>query len=214
MLSSDLKENISLRGKAAEWRAKFWMFVASLIIVINLFIILTLLQMTPQLRMWAQILINPMTTQQLVQTSPFSQTFGDKKLIDETLVRHYLDMRYNQISDKWEMERRWGPRGPVATLSSPDVYKKFAGQNLNERLEKISSSSPTKNVDVLSVSRLDNTFTIEFDLYTYFRGSLKSTRHVAIITIGYNSGRKHYRSTGANPYGLYVRTFNESVKKD
>ena len=110
----------------SEKLAKFWMVIASFVIGVNLFLILTLLQMAPKLQVVAQVLTSsPMTSVQLLQTEPFSQSTSDKKLIDETILRFYLDSRYNTFQDKDEMNYRWGSRGPVAFFSSPAVYRAF-----------------------------------------------------------------------------------------
>lgn len=211
MLFSSLKET-NIRGLAVELLAKFWMIIAAIIIGINLFIVLTLLQMAPRLQIVAQILTTPMSSQELVQADPFSSAIGDKKLIDETLIRYYLDMRLSEFYDKQEMARRWQAGGPVFRLSATDVYQRFA-QNLKEKLAAVNTSPGTKSVDVLSVSRLDNTFTVEFDIYVYSRGSMQVQRRVAIIEVGYNPLRRFFRTTASNPYGLFVKKYTESVKK-
>lgn len=211
MLFSSLKGS-NIRGLAVELLAKFWMMIASVVITINLFIVLTLLQMAPKLHVLAQILTTPMSSQELVQTDPFSGSIGDKKLIDETLVRYYLDMRLSEFHDKDEMARRWQPGGPVFLLSSSPVYQRFA-QNLKEKLTATNAANGNKSVDVVSVSRLDNTFTVEFDVYSYFRGTMQVQRRVAIIEVAYNPYRRYFRTTGANPYGMFIKTYNESIKK-
>ncbi len=196
-----------------EGLAKFWMVIASIIIGINLFLILTLIQMAPKLQVIAQILTtSPMQSNQLLQTEPFSYNAGDKKLIDETLIRYYMDARYTSFQDKDEMQRRWGGAGPVARLSTQDVYRKFAG-DLKEKLTAVNNSNTTTNVDIISISRLDNIFTIEFDVYTYGRGNVRSQRKVAVVTVGYNPGRRFFNASYSNPFGMFVKSYQESVKK-
>lgn len=211
MLFSSLRET-NIRGLAVELLAKFWMLIAAIMIGINLFIVLTLLQMAPKLHVIAQILTTPMSSQELVQADPFSGSIGDKKLIDETLIRYYLDMRLSEFHDKEEMARRWQPGGPVFRFSATDVYQRFAAR-LKEKLSAVNASPGTKSVDILSVSRLDNTFTVEFNVYTYIRGTMQVQRRVAIIEVAYNPLRRFFRTTGANPYGLFIKKYNESVKK-
>ena len=196
-----------------EGLAKFWMVIASIIIGINLFLILTLIQMAPKLQVIAQILTtSPMQSNQLLQTEPFSYNAGDKKLIDETLIRYYMDARYTSFQDKDEMQRRWGGAGPVARLSTQDVYRNFAG-DLKEKLTAVNNSNTTTNVDIISISRLDNIFTIEFDVYTYGRGNVRSQRKVAVVTVGYNPGRRFFNASYSNPFGMFVKSYQESVKK-
>lgn len=202
----------SIQELAVNIWAKFWIIIAVAIITINLFIVLTLAQMASKLHVLAQILTTPMSSQELVQTDPFSGIIGDKKLIDETLIRYYIDMRLSEFHDKEEMARRWRPGGPVFRLSATPVYQYFA-KNLKEKLSAVNTANGTKSVDIISVSRLDNTFTVEFDIYTYFRGAMKIQRRLSIIEIAYNPSKRYFRATGANPYGMFVKTYNESLKR-
>ena len=213
MLFSKLRTKNIIYGMS-EGLAKFWMVVASVAIAVNLFLILTLMQMAPRLKVMAQILTtSPMQSNQLLQTEPFSYNAGDKKLIDETLIRFYMDSRYTTFQDKEEMQNRWGGRGPVARLSTQDVYKSFAG-NLKEKLTEINNRNTTTSIDIISISRIDNIFTIEFDIYTYGRGAVRSQRKVAVVTIGYNPGRQFFNAKYSNPFGMFVKSYKESVKKD
>lgn len=194
--------------------AQFWMVIASLAIGINLFLILTLLQMAPKLQVVAQILItSPMHSTQLLQTEPFSQKIGDRTLIDETLLRFYLDARYSTLQDQTEMKYRWGGRGPVAFFSAPDVYRKFT-QNLSDRLNALKTSKSTTSIDIISISRLDNIFTVEFDIYTYTRGQISTKRRVAVIEVAYSPARRSFNPMYSNPFGMYVKSFKETKKKE
>ncbi len=212
MVFSSLKTENVERG-SGEKLAKFWMYLTSAVMAVNLFLILTLLQMTPKLQVIAQILTNsPMQSNQLLQTEPFSQRGGEKNLIDETLVRFYMDMRHSSFHDQTELEYRWGRGGAVARLSAPNVYEKFAAGRL-DNLQSIANAQTTTSIDILSLTRLDNIFTIEFDVYTYNRGMIESTRKIAIVTVGYNPSRKFYNTNYSNPFGMFVRSYEESVKK-
>ncbi len=198
----------------SEKLAKFWMIVVAIIISINLFLILTLLQMAPKLNVVAQVLTSsPMTSVQLLQTEPFSQSTSDKKLIDETILRFYLDSRYNIFQDKNEMSYRWGSRGPVAFFSDSSVYKQFSA-GLKEKLTAIANNRSSTSIDIISVSRIDNIFTVEFDIYTYIRGQVSKKRRIAIVEVGYNSARRSFNTIHSNPFGMYVKKFTETVKKD
>ena len=194
--------------------AKFWMIIASFIIGINLFLILTLLQMAPKLQVVAQVLTSsPMTSVQLLQTEPFSKSTGDKKLIDETILRFYLDSRYNAFQDKSEMTYRWGPRGPVAFFSSPKVYREFSA-GLQEKINAVSNNKASTSIDIISISRIDNIYTVEFDVYTYMRGQLSKKRRIAIVEVAYHPARRSFNPLHSNPFGMYIQKFTETIKKE
>lgn len=212
MLFTSLHEDSLVYG-AGEKLAKFWMINASVIIGINLFLILTLLQMSPKLQVVAQILEpSPMSSVQLLQTEPFSEDFGSKKIIDEAILRFYLDSRYITFQDKDEMSYRWGPRGPVAFFSSPDVYKKFTGK-LADKLTGIAGSKASKNIDILSISRAGRIYTVEFILYTYERGKISKSQRIAVIEIDYSPAKRSFNVLHSNPFGMYIKNFTETIKK-
>lgn len=198
----------------SEKLAKFWMIVASIIIGINLFLILTLLQMAPKLQVVAQVLTSsPMTSVQLLQTEPFSQSTSDKKLIDETILRFYLDSRYNTFQDKDEMNYRWGPSGPVAFFSSPAVYRAFT-TGLSDKITAISNNKSSTSIDIISVSRIDNIYTVEFDVYTYIRGQVSKKRRIAVVEVAYSPARRSFNTIHSNPFGMYIQKFTETIKKE
>lgn len=208
-----MSDNQKSDYSTAEGIAKFWMIITAVIVGVNLILILTLVQMAPKLKVIAQIATeNPRESKDLLYMEPFSKNAGDKKLIDETLIRYYMEMRHTTFQDKDEMNRRWGARGPIAQLSSTSVYKKFSN-GLKDRITAINSSHGTTSVDILSISRMDNIFTIEFDIYHYSRGSIQSKRRVAVVNVKFSPSRRFFRKSYSNPFGMYVDSYEETEKK-
>ena len=144
MLSYFIKDQ-KTRGKFALYWAKFWMTLAAISIAINLFIVLTLVQMAPKLKVIAQILPSPMNTLDHIQidTLPANRLMDSKshsnranrELLDEMLIRYYIDRRVSYFADKNEMTSRWGARGEIRRLSSPAVYAKFS-KNIQEKIKQ------------------------------------------------------------------------------
>ncbi len=196
----------------AEALAKFWMIIASCIIGINLFIVLTLMQMAPKLQVITQLLSSPMDTSGFIQTQPFTSSNSDKSLIDETILRYYLDMRLSQFPDEYEMTYRWGIGGLVHRLSSQSVFSPFY-KGFEERIKAIKSNPETKSVEITYISRLDNTFTVELTVYTYLNGGIRKESYTAIIEVSYAPGRVFYRQLLNNPYGMYISKYNISKKR-
>ncbi len=203
----------------AEFMAKFWMSIAGILIAINLFFILTLMQMAPQLKIIAQVLTTPMNSTQFIQTDPLSddirnQNFTkltDKNLIEEMFVRYYLTQRYMIVNDEADMLQHWSAGGPVAILSTPDVYYKFY-TGLGELPEKIRELPYTQNIDILSISRLNNTWTVEFDIYRLNGTIVTKKTQVARLTTAEAPYLRFFRTTSANLYGFVVVEFEDSAK--
>ena len=140
---------------------------------------------------------------------------SNRKLLDEMLVRYYLDVRYSLFSDEREMRFRWGPGGIIYSLSSPAVYRKFTPDK--EVYKKIPHLNFSKSVDIVSLNSLDNTYTVEFDIYTFYphepNEKPKVERRVANFEIGHRGNVHTYNNIASNPFGFYVKTFNETTKR-
>lgn len=190
----------------------FWIFITGCLIAVNTFFALTLLQMAPRLQVTAQILTAPMTSGALIETEPFASDVGDKELIDEMLVRYYLTMRHTFFPDDVEILRRWSVYGPIFVLSTPAVFKNFR-EDIAQMTENITKAGYTTNVDIRSVSRNGNIFTVDFDLYTLMGGTVSKKSRVAIVETVYDPDNIFYMSEYANPYGLTVKGYQESEKK-
>lgn len=190
----------------------FWMIVTGILIAFNLMFVLTLLQMAPKLQVISQILTSPMNSSQLIETEPFSSDVGDKKLIDEMLIRYYLTMRHTFFPDSEEILRRWSTYGPVFVLSTPAIFKEFR-EVILPMTENINKAGYTQNIDIRSVSRNGNIFTVDFDLYKLAGQSLSRESRVAIVEIMYDPDNIFYMSEYANPYGVTVKGYQENKKK-
>lgn len=190
----------------------FWIFVTGVLVAVNTFFALTLLQMAPKLQVTAQILTTPMTSGALIETEPFSTDVGDKALIDEMLIRYYLTMRHTFFPDDVEILRRWSTYGPIFVLSTPTVFRQFRDA-VAPMTENIRKAGYTQNIDIRSVSRNGNIFTVDFDLYTMMGGAISKQSRVSIVEIEYDPGNVFYMSEYANPYGLTVKGYKESEKK-
>lgn len=193
--------------------AQLWMIIASVFLGINLFLILTLLQITPRLKVVAQVLtVTPMNSGQFLQVEPFNQETSDKKLIDEMLIRFYMDSRHNSFGDKLEMTYRWGKGGPVHRLSSPKVYNEFAG-NFKEKINAASKQKSTTSIRIMNITiRQNNIYDIEFEKYKLTKGVLESRRKNAVLKVAYSSQYKSLGRLPINPYGMYVVYYNETNK--
>ncbi len=209
----------SIKSIAAEYWAKIWMIIAAFLVGLNLLIALTLLQMAPYLKVIPQILTSPMNSQEFIQTEPLnSQSNSERKLIDEALVRYYLEMRLTEINDVDELKRRWEPGGVINAFSSPKVYndfmKKWEDNGLDQKLHQIWDQGYTTSVHITNISRWNNTFVIDFDLYQYSGTVLNKIPKSATITVGFDENQYQFlRLKLSNPYGLFIETYTERDKK-
>lgn len=196
----------------AEAIAKFWMIIASVLIGLNLFFVLTLMQMAPKLTIIAQVLTSPMNSSQFIQAEPFSADISDKNLIEEMLIRSYITNRYFIVPDEEEMKFRWSGFGVVGQMSTPNVYEAFY-KSLGELPENVRTLEFTQNADIRRVERHNDTWTVEFDVYRLMGGVATKQTKVAVLESARAPQMGWYRTDFSNPYGFFIYSYNEGVKK-
>ncbi|MGN0919158.1 MAG: hypothetical protein ACI4OR_00120 [Alphaproteobacteria bacterium] len=146
---------------------------------------------------------------QLNTLSPIEK--GDRKLIEEMLVRHYLDMRYEQIPDVREMKYRWGIPGPVYILSNLPVYNEFAA-DLEKKLENLPDTITT--IEIEEIKAQDNRFQVNFRILENMPGGQVRVREKnAVLEFRYATGRPRWDPKLINPYGLIFVRFEERDRK-
>ena len=196
---------LSLRG---------WLIITSVVMAVNIFLALILVHFAPQIQVVAQLFSpNIMNFGQLTEATSFDGQVSDKRLIDEMLVRYYVRMRNDFIRDQYELSNRWGPSGPVARLSSLNVYQDFWAQK--GEMEELAKKYPgTAATYITSVSRLDNIFTVDFDVYEWVNGGVaRVSGRRAVIRVSDIPTRRSFATDMVNPYGLTVLQYTETEKK-
>ena len=137
----------------------------------------------------------------------------DRKLLDEMMVRYYLEMRYTQIPDQQEMAYRWGIGGPVHILSGPLVYNEFS-KDLKKKIESL--PDVVKTIQIQKVTHTGAGFDIDFlifDNYSDGRPSTYSGRNV-MVDFTYSKSRRRYQGNYTNPYGIVFTRFSERIRKE
>lgn len=191
---------------------KFWIGLSIVLMTVCILLVLTLLNMAPQVKVIPQMFSpDSMTFPQLIEATNINALNAqERRLIDEMMVRFYIENRHFYIPDRAELDYRYGPRGPVGRLSAPAIYNKFIAGKGNYA-ENIANDDGARTVDILNVTRRDNTFTVDFRLYSYNKGKVipGGTRR-ATVKIGYNRAFRNFARDFANPFGLYVVSYDET----
>ena len=210
---SDLHQRSVAKGGA--FVAKLWMGLALLSMMLNFFIVLTLWQISPKLEIISQIVFqDALTSRQGVIAEPFDANMMDKDKINEMLIRYYLSNRYSVFPDYDEMAHRWGPNGILDRLSTDNVHYAFA-QDAYGQLEEIDKNPQTSSVSIRKMSRLDNTWTIELEVFTFDQrtGQVSSRVYDVVLETAVDPAYAFFNIDFINPYGLQIVDFRKKKKK-
>ncbi len=198
-----------------------WRAAAFGLLVLALWFGFVLYQTAPHVRVVAQVFVKDtyaqrdvMYSDQLLEVLPFDADINDKKLIDEALVRHFVEMYYTTFVDEAEMTRRWSAGGPVFLLLAPNLFQSFYAEKA-KMLKTLSKEVSAQSVDVINVFRTDNNFTIDFDLYVW--NGMSPPQRIGkslVLTIAYVPERRVYGLNFSNPYGATIIRMSETEKKD
>ena len=206
---------MSLRKLGAVLSFRVTLFVSAILMVILVFLALAAVQVGSKLKVVAQFFPTTKDSSTLYEFNQLSTLspieMGDRKLIDEMLMRHYLEMRYEQMPDIREMKYRWGIPGPVYILSSPKVYSDFS-VGLEKKLDNLPDLIVT--IHVRDVSRRDNVFIVNFSIREHLPdGQVRIKEKNAVLEFRYISGRPRWDRKLINPYGLIFVRFEETDRK-
>ena len=201
-----------LETNRTPWQlTRLLMLLCWLMWILTFFITVTLLQASTQVRVLANV-VQIADKGFISFKDDFTQFVPlnamSPNLIDEMLVRYYLDMRYSLLPDKLEMERRWGEKGVVAYLSTASAYRDFQEPALY--LKTVEDMRP-RVVDIVSISRQGNYYDVAMDLYEYegSRGWKKQTKNLWVY-FTYVPARAYLGKSFSNPKGFVVTYVSDS----
>lgn len=162
------------------------------------------------------------SSRELISTSTFEKgnTYldrdYDRTLIEEMLVRYYLEMRYTFFPDFNEMMYRWGWNSPLAHISTSRVHEEVVGDDLENKIRQMPDF--VRTVGILDISRdkeSSNAYQVQMAIYTLRQdGVFESTELYNVrLVFRYSNSRKFYASQLSNPYGLYFTYVDAQLVK-
>ena len=206
---------MTLRRMGAVLSFRITLILSVVLMVGLVFLTLTAVQMSDQLKVVAQFFPTTKDSSSLYEFNQLNTLspieMGDRRLVDEMLMRYYLQMRYEQIPDAREMSYRWGVPGPVYILSDYKIYNEFA-VGLEKKLEDLPDQITTINIK--DVSRHDNVFMVNFSVLEQLpNGQVRIREKNAVLEFRYGRGRPRWDPKLINPYGLIFNRFEETERK-
>ncbi len=170
------------------------------------------------LHVLSQFVSSPMKGKNLAITSPFDKGLNyydrdsDRKLIEEMMVRYYLELRYSFISDQTEMMRRWGWSSPLRRISTRRIHEKVVGNDLEERIRKKNGDIETVNILNITPNSGANQYSITMQINKIAAsGQFESKVYKMVVGFRYNDVYKSFFREPVNPYGFYINYIDEDI---
>lgn len=211
---------------------KVWMGIVVLLLSFTILLVITLSDMAPKINVLPQIFPKDvMNFGQFVETTNMNvgtaalrkadnrelrRRFKELDLTDEMFVRFFIENWHTYIPDLGELSYRYGPQGPVARLSAPSIYRRYQQSHLGfeQQLKESAHNQEATSVDIVKLSRLDNNFTVDFDIYQHMGNTITfGGRKRATIRITHLPGYRKFRRDFVNPYGFVITSYNETALK-
>lgn len=196
------------RLSLARFSAFVFTGIASVLLFFNFLFILTLYQMGERLSVLVQPLTFTRDSDSVVIADDLNKNVASLDLINEAMVRHYIETRYTTIPDYRAMVYRWG--GEMALMSSDSVYRNFLGRDAEQKIEQAAKSSPTV-VHIKDVQKAGANWAVEFDLLSD-NGQVGT--YVASLKTQNNMSRCFFGDGFINPIGTVVVEYKAFPKKN
>ncbi|MBE6446578.1 MAG: hypothetical protein E7021_04165 [Alphaproteobacteria bacterium] len=164
-----------------------------------------------------------MDSKQLITTSPFDKGFVfydqdyDRLMIEEMLIRYYLEMRYTFFPNSAEMMRRWGWNSPMAYLSRSDIHREVVGKDLEQKIRDMGENIRTVNITKIEKD-LKNDYAryIQMEIYILRPDGFleKVQKYDVRVVFDYNNRYKVFTPNFNNPYGLYFTYIKSTLVEE
>ncbi len=213
ILKSDRKSKFSssdLQERRYLWTARVFSVFGIVSIVANIVLIISLLNMTPLIRVEPFLFSFVEKDEQVIEIEPLTSNMTDNDIVTESMVRYYILIRNTLVNDLEIMQSRWGADGPVKWMSSDANYREFSNKNL-EVLQKIKQEGLTRNVTIYSIVRLSKDIwqaeIVTEDILPSSAQPVK-TKWVVNLRVGYKKDmRVKYSQRLKNPLGFIVQQY-------
>ena len=209
-------KDISWRQKGADFILSVSMVSCGVVFLLMFFLSLTVLQAQQALKVLAFVVPKDAGANGVVGAIPFDDFEVDENwhdLLEQMIVRYYVEMRYTIIPDAVEMVRRWGIRGPIRLLSSNQLYQTFIAKEAHLDRIKENKVKITQTVDIKEVRKMRaGAYRVSFDVYIK-SGSVMRRKGPIIVSLVYRYSNKYrfFSSDFSNPLGMYFIAVDRSM---
>ena len=215
-LSIEYEKRIN-RARKLSWICEAF---AVLFLSIGFVLCVTLMRAASQVQVLSQLIPKDMqASEDFVFSDAINQDMLFKLELDELLVRRFIMLRHENFKDEASAMLRVGPRGELASLTAPWIYRDFAKQYTKaadaEDLPRIYTQQPRSTVEFKKVTRSQDVWQVEFD--KVFPGNngqiVRRVPYTAALVVSHIDDWERLTSELANPLGFIIGQYDERIQK-
>lgn len=180
----------------------------------------TIMRATSNIQVLSQLIPKDMqSSDDFVFSDAVNQDMLSKTMLDELLVRRFIILRHENFRDETAASLRVGPRGELAALTAPWIYREFAKRYSRDTsgtdVARAFSQQPLSTVEFKRVSRSHDVWQVEFDkVYPGENGQIvRRVPYTAALVVAHIDDWERLTSELANPLGFIIGQYDERVQK-
>ena len=220
-IRQDEKESSSVKLVYYMWLSRFFIFFATVSLMVFLSSSLALFHLAPLVEVEPFLIIRQDNSDNLVRSEPISQDMASKDLLLKTFIKQYVILRNTVVSDEIEMNSRWMPGGMMHFFFFLPVYVQFWNSKA-EMVEKKDFYSYVREVEIISIARQggkrSEVWKVDFKTYDLSPGNvntggafiMKERYWTASVTARFYPERVFMGRRLINPIGFTVTRYSQS----
>ena len=213
----DLDPTDDMRERRYLWIARVFAVFSAISLCTNIVLLIAIGNILPLNRVEPYYLTFQNKSDQIVRIKDLNVKKNDDdasyNLIEESLVREYIQLRHTVIPDINEMEKRWSSGGLLRWISDDAVYRDFNDSEYVRMMSRIADQRYSQTVSISTVNLIHNPrhWQVDFETTEMIGEARKPTTHKWTATIqikpesmGKGSRELLYSDRLKNPLGLKV----------
>lgn len=215
-LSLEYERRIN-RARKLSWICEAF---AVLFLCIGFVLCVTLMRAASQVQVLSHLIPKDIqSSEDFVFSDAVNQDMLSRLELDELLVRRFIILRHENLKDELSAGLRVGPRGELASLTAPWIYRDFAKQYSStgngDDVPRLYTQQPRSTVEFKKVTRSQDVWQVEFD--KVFPGSngkiVRRVPYTAAVVVSHIDDWERLTSELANPLGFIIGQYDERIQK-
>lgn len=147
------KTESTLKLKYYMWLSRFFIFLATLSLMLLWSASLALFRLAPQVTVKPFLVISQDKSEGIVRAESMGVNMPSRDKLTEMYIKQYVELRNEIINDEIEMRSRWLPGGMVNFLSAPVIFNAFS-EYRDKIWNSVIGKGVVQEVEIVSTQRV------------------------------------------------------------